>query len=222
MDPKARAFIFDLNGTMIDDMEFHIKAWSYLINGELGGYLTYDQVKSHMYGKNSEVLTRIFGEGYFTQQEMDRLSVEKEKSYQLEFKPYLQLIKGLDVFLERAYINNISLAIGSAAITFNIDFVLDNLHLRHYFKTIVSADDVQHSKPDPETYLNAATLLKINPSDCIVFEDAPKGVETAANAGMNCVVIKTMHTEDEFIGYENILFLINDYTDPKLDLLFQH
>jgi beta-phosphoglucomutase family hydrolase len=219
MKEKAKAFIFDLNGTMIDDMAYHITAWHRLVNGELGGNLDYDQVKKEMYGKNSEVLTRIFGKGYFTQPEMDRLSVDKEKVYQREFKPHLKLINGLDVFLEHAYRNHISMGIGSAAITFNIDFVLDNLNLRHYFKAIVSADDVAHSKPDPETFLNVAALLQLTPAECIVFEDAPKGVEAAANAGMYCIVITTMHTKDEFEGYQNILHFIDDYTDPYLQKL---
>ena len=220
INQKPGAFIFDLNGTMIDDMEYHIRAWHHLINTELGGNLSYEQVKKEMYGKNSEVLTRIFGQGVFTPERMDQLSIEKERGYQKEFRPHLKLIKGLDVLLKRAYQNNIAMAIGSAAIMFNIDFVLDNLEIRHYFKALVSADDVQHSKPDPETYLKAAAILKIDPSNCIVFEDAPKGVEAAANAGMRCVVITTMHTEEEFKGYNNILHFIADYLDPFLDNLF--
>ena len=90
------------------------------------------------------------------------------------------------------------MAIGSAAIPFNIDFVLDHLDIRKYFSAIVSADDVKISKPDPETFLRAADLLNVKPSDCLVFEDAPKGVEAARRAGMNCVVLTTMHNRNEF------------------------
>ncbi|MBS1596953.1 MAG: HAD family phosphatase [Bacteroidetes bacterium] len=221
MSQKPKAFIFDLNGTMIDDMEYHIRAWHYLVNNELGGKLDYQQVKKEMYGKNSEVLMRIFGEGRFTQQEMDRLSVDKEKGYQKEYRPHLKLIDGLHLFLERAYQHQILMGIGSAAITFNIDFVLDNLDLRHYFKAIVSADDVQRSKPDPETYLEAAAILKVEPASCIVFEDAPKGVEAAANANMKCIVITTMHTKDEFADFNNIIHFIQDYSDSFLNQFFQ-
>ena len=108
------------------------------------------------------------------------------------------------------------MAIGSAAPPFNIDFVLDNLNLRDYFKAVVSADDVVQSKPHPEVYLKAANLLVADPSSCIVFEDAPKGVEAAANAGMKSVVVTTMHSEDEFARYGNILFFITNFSDPKL------
>jgi beta-phosphoglucomutase len=218
MGPKA--FLFDLNGTMIDDMEYHAKAWSGILNDDLKAGLSPEQVKKQMYGKNSEVLTRIFGEGRFTQQQMDELSIEKEKRYQQAYKPQLKLIAGLDKFLEMAKQRGVAMAIGSAAIPYNIDFVLDNLHIRHYFKAIVSADDVTTSKPDPETFLKAAQQLHVAPGACVVFEDAPKGVESAANAGMRTVVLTTMHGEEEFKSYSNILSFVKDYNDPWLEKLF--
>jgi histidinol phosphatase-like enzyme len=112
------------------------------------------------------------------------------------------------------------MAIGSAAIMFNIDFVLDGLQIRDYFPVIVSAESVKESKPDPETYLLCAEQLGIAPEHCIVFEDVPKGVEAAANAGMPCVVITSMHTKEEFSAYQNIVCFIADYDDPQLDQLF--
>lgn len=217
---QPAAFLFDLNGTMVDDMAYHAKAWYEILNNDLNAGLTADEVKRQMYGKNSEVLTRIFGEGRFTNEEMNALSIRKEKEYQHAYLPALGLIKGLDGFLAKAKQHHIAMAIGSAAIPFNIDFVLDNLHIRHYFGAIVSADDVNISKPDPETFLKAAHQLGIAPAGCIVFEDAPKGVEAAANAGMKSVVLTTMHEADEFTAYSNILAYIKDYTDPWLDKLF--
>ena len=86
-----KAFIFDLNGTMINDMTYHTKAWQNLLNNELGGNFTLDEVKPQMYGKNPEVLVRILGSNRFTMDEMNRLSIEKEKKYQQEFLPYLEL-----------------------------------------------------------------------------------------------------------------------------------
>lgn len=208
-----KAFIFDLNGTMIDDMQFHVKAWYHILNEELGAGLTWQQVKNEMYGKNSELLIRVFGEDRFTPEEMDRISFEKEKKYQHEYLPHLKLIPGLQQFLEKAHALNIPMAIGSAAILFNIDFVLDNLNIRHFFKAIVSANDVQISKPHPETYLKAAKQLGITPANCLVFEDAPKGVEAALNAGMPSVVLTTLHEKEEFAQYNNIIQYIKDYSN---------
>jgi beta-phosphoglucomutase family hydrolase len=205
----AKAFLFDLNGTMIDDMQYHIHAWHRIVN-ELGAGLSIEETRDQCYGKNNELLERIFP-GRFTEEEKDRMSIEKERAYQAAFRPYLQLIGGLDRFLQEAYDAGIKMAIGSAAITFNIDFVLDGLSIRKYFDSIVSADDVSRSKPDPETYLKCAAQLGIDPSDCIVFEDAPKGVEAALNADMRSVVLTTMHPKEDFSQYSNIIQYIHDY-----------
>jgi beta-phosphoglucomutase len=207
------AFIFDLNGTMINDMDYHTRGWLYLLNNILGGNFTWDEVKPQMYGKNQEVLVRMFGAGRFTDEEMERLSLEKERRYQEEFLPNLKLLPGLNEFLEKSYQQGIPMAIGSAAIPFNIDFVLDNLNIRHYFKAIVSADDVTFSKPNAETFLKAAALLNVEPTDCLVFEDVPKGVEAAQNAGMKAVVLTTTHQPDEFKNLQNVLHFAGDFTD---------
>ncbi|MEO6637091.1 MAG: HAD family phosphatase [Ginsengibacter sp.] len=212
-----KAFIFDLNGTMIDDMQFHAEAWYDVLNNDLKADLSWDQVKAEMYGKNSELLERVFGKGHFSEQKMQELSIEKENRYQKAYLPKLRLIKGLHEFFQKAAEQNVPMAIGSAAITFNIDFVLDNLGIRHFFKAIVSADDVTTSKPDPETFIKCAEMLGVEPGKCIVFEDAPKGVEAAQNAGMKTVVLTTMHGKKDFEQYNNVIDFIPDYSllDPQ-------
>ncbi|MFC4210729.1 HAD family hydrolase [Pedobacter lithocola] len=218
---SPKALIFDLNGTVIDDMEFHNKAWQSILK-ELGADLSYAEVKKQMYGKNDELLNRVFGEGYFTQQRLDEISIEKEKIYQVAFLPYLKLINGLDKILETANEANIPMAIGSAAIPFNINYVLDGLHIQEYFNAIVSADEVKISKPNPETFIKCAEKMGVNPKDCLVFEDAPKGVEAAKNADMPCIVLNTTHNENDFKNYDNVLKVVKDYNDPIFELLLKN
>ena len=217
---KRTAFIFDLNGTMINDMEYHIKAWSRILNEDLKAGLSWEEVKSQMYGKNEELLDRVFGQGHFTKDQVEEITRTKETNYQEAFRPHLKLIAGLPAFLQKATGAGIRMAIGSAAIPFNIDFVLDNLGIRHYFQVIVSAHDVTLSKPDPETFLKAARQIGAAPADCVVFEDAPKGVECARRAGMRTVVLTTMHEKEEFDEYPNVAAVIADYSDPLLDQFF--
>jgi len=207
---EFKAFLFDLNGTMIDDMDYHVRSWHRILNS-LGAGISKEQAKAECYGKNHELIERIFP-GRFSAAEKDRMSVEKEKQYQEEYRPSLALLPGLMEFLMEAKKKNIRMAIGSAAIMFNIDFVLDGLDIRHYFDAIVSADDVSRSKPDPETYLKCASLLSIDPQDCLVFEDVPKGVESADNAGMKAMVLTTMHGQHEFGQFDNVLGFHGDYT----------
>jgi len=208
----AKAFLFDLNGTIIDDMNYHTTAWQNILNNDLGANFTRDEVKAQMYGKNEEVLNRFFGKDYFTKERMNELSFEKERRYQQAYLPKLSLIAGLKEFLGSAKTAGIKMAIGSAAIPFNIDFVLNNLQLRDYFPIVVSADDVTTSKPHPETFLQGAAALGVAAKDCIVFEDAPKGVESALNAGMQTFVLTTTHPKEDFLQYSNVLGFGTDYT----------
>jgi beta-phosphoglucomutase len=219
MTRQHKAFLFDLNGTMINDMEYHLEGWYNMLN-KLGANLSREIVRSHMYGKNEELLVRIFGKDHFTVQQMDEIAHEKEVLYQEAFRPHLELIAGLPAFLEQAAAAHIPMAIGSAANNFNINYVLDNLHIRHYLQAVVGAEDVATSKPNPEVFLKCAAELGAVPAHCVVFEDAPKGVEAALNAGMEAVVLTTMHTREEFAQYPNIRAFVADYTDPVLQQLF--
>lgn len=209
MNSESRAFIFDLNGTMIDDMDFHIRAWHQIL-ASLGAELSIEQVKLECYGKNEELLERIFP-GRFSFEEMQEMILQKEMSYQQVFRPHLQLIEGLAGFLEKSFLQTIPMGIGSAALPMNINYVLDGLQIRKYFSAIVSATDVQISKPDPETFLLCAQKLGVLPEDCIVFEDSPKGVKAAENAGMHSVVLTTMHPPEDFAYCNGIVTFIENY-----------
>lgn len=207
-----KAFLFDLNGTMIDDMPYHIRAWHRILN-DLGANISLDQTKEQCYGKNHELLERMFP-GRFSEAEKTSMSLAKEKKYQEVFKSELKLISGLHDLLHQAHEAGIKIAIGSAAIMSNIDFVLDGVHIRHYIDAIVSADDVKESKPHPETYLKCAAALGIEANDCLVFEDAPKGAEAAYHAGMDCVIVTTLHRPEEFSTNKNVIGFISNFEEP--------
>ena len=204
-----KAFLFDLNGTMVEDMSYHIHAW-HTIFVKLGANYTMQQSQQQCYGKNAEILERIFP-GRFSEEQKRAIGDAKEAKYREEYKPFLKLISGLNDFLAAAKRQNIKMAIGSAAMTLNVDFVVDNLNIRHYFDAIISGDDVEKSKPNAETYLKCALALKIQPQQCLVFEDVPKGVESAANAGMKAVVVTGLHNKDEFITFNNSIRFVKNY-----------
>ena len=90
-----------MNGTMIDDMSFHVRAWHRILN-ELGAGISLERTKEECYGKNHELLERIFP-GRYSWEEKDRMSYEKEVQYQKEYNPGLALIAGLPEFLEQAH-----------------------------------------------------------------------------------------------------------------------
>lgn len=207
----SKAFLFDLNGTIVDDMAYHKKVWYHVLVNELGANMSFEEVSAQMYGKNSELLDRVFGKGYFSPEQVHEIEMAKERKYQEIYRPDMHVLSGLMEFLKAARLAGIPMGIGSAAIPFNIDFVLDGLQIRDYFSSIVSAFDVPVSKPNPDVFLKGARELGVAPENCIVFEDAPKGVEAALNAGMKAVAITTMHSAEEFKGYHNIIAYTKDY-----------
>lgn len=212
----TKALLFDMNGTMIDDMRFHEEAWHATLNEDLKLAITLEETKKHMYGKNEELFVRLFGKDAYSKEDILKHSLNKERKYQQAFRPYLKLIEGLDAFLEKAHQAHLPMAIGTAAIPFNVDYILDNIDIRHYFKGIVTADDVVTSKPHPEVFLKCAEILQAKPGNCIVFEDSPKGVESALAAGMQAVVLKTYHEVHEFAHLTNVLMFIDDYHDERV------
>lgn len=215
---KFKALIFDMNGTMINDMHYHETAWYNVLVNQLNAPLTLEDVRRQIYGTASEMFTRIFGPNKFSEKEIETITQRKEARYREEFLPHLKLIDGLDLFFDLVRSRKIPMAIGTAAPVPNIDFVMDNLNLRSYFPVIVGPDDVTESKPNPAVFLKAAQRLEIAAADCVVFEDSPKGIEAAARAGMNAIAITSYHTAQE-LNNENVLFSIADYNDSRLGLL---
>jgi HAD superfamily hydrolase (TIGR01509 family) len=208
---KYKAFLFDLNGTMVHDMPYHVNAWHKVVQ-TLGSTMPIEAMKQECYGKGEEMLERIFP-GSYSLAERIAISEDKESTYRKEFLPDLRLIDGLDQLLEKANLLNIKMGIGSAANNLNIDFVLDNLNIRKYMQAIISGEMVTKSKPHPETFLSCAAQLKIPADCCLVFEDTPKGVDCAANAGMNAVVLTTTHPIADFESFTNIIHFTNDYQE---------
>jgi beta-phosphoglucomutase len=216
---QYKAFIFDLNGTMINDMHYHEKAWYEVLVNQLKASLTLEELRLQLYGKTEEMFERIFGKNRFSKEEIAKISAQKENRYREDFQAHLKLIPGLHDFLNKSKLNNITLAIGTAAPVLNVDYVLNNLNIRHYFRSVIGPDDVIESKPHPEVFLKAASEINVAPENCIVFEDAPKGIEAASRAGMKAIGVTSYHSVDE-LRSESLLFTINDYTDRNLEIFF--
>lgn len=209
-----KGVIFDMDGTMVDNMMVHHRIWQRVLKG-LGLDWSIDKVKAEIHGVNTEILKRLFGNQY-SEEERVRISNEKEAAYRAYFEPKLELIEGLSEFLERLHEANIPMAIGTAAPRENADFVLDTLNIRHYFKGVFHAGSVQKGKPDPEIFIKAAASMNLSPADCLVFEDSVSGAATAKNAGCKAIIVTTTHSVEEFAHFDHILQFVNNYTEVEI------
>ena len=209
-----KGVIFDMDGTMVDNMMVHHRIWQRVLKG-LGLDWSIDKVKAEVHGVNTEILKRLFGNQY-SEEERVRISNEKEAAYRVYFEPQLELIEGLSEFLERLHEANIPMAIGTAAPKENADFVLDTLSIRHYFKGVFHAGSVQKGKPDPEIFIKAAASMNLSPADCLVFEDSVSGAATAKNAGCKAIIVTTTHEVEEFAHFDHILQFVNNYKEVEI------
>jgi beta-phosphoglucomutase len=204
-----KGYIFDMDGTMIDNMMVHHKAWQ-IILAENGLELSMEEVQRTIHGKNEEILNRLFG-NRFTPAQCKKIAWEKEARYREVFKGKVQLIDGLPDFLASVHQRGIPMSIGTAAPAENVEFVMDALQFGHYFKGVFHAGMVKKGKPDPEVFQLAAQSMGLSPRDCLVFEDSPTGVHTALNAGCNAIVVLSSHTKAEFAQFPNVVAYVQSF-----------
>lgn len=208
--PAGTPLLFDMDGTIIDNMMVHHRAWQQLLS-ELGLDLTLQQVKDSVWGKNEDIFERIFP-GRFSPVEARTLGEEKEKKYIEVYRDEIRMVDGLERFLSSASAAKCPMAIATAAPQICVDFVFESLQLSRFFSVVVHADQGGRSKPHPDPYLKAAELLGVRPAECIVFEDAPVGIRASEAAGMPSFVILTTHEEHEFAGFSRVLGFEKDFT----------
>lgn len=209
-----KAIIFDMDGTMIDNMMVHHRAWHKKLNS-LGLELSLEEVMEKVHGVNVEILERLFGDR-FTPEERVQISWEKEEAYREIYRPELKLIPGLTGFLQELTASDLQMAVASAAPPENVDFVMDNLALRHYFPHILHSESVENGKPHPEIYLKTADRLGVHPSECVVFEDSPVGSTAASRAGCSVVVVTTTHEAAEFADIPGVKGYIKDFSEVSI------
>ena len=189
-----KAYIFDMDGTMIDNVPYHIKAWKEF-SRKYGNELSERDIVGWMGMTNRAYQERILGR-QVDDAESSRMSEEKEVIYRELYRPHMQPAPGLIELLDLATAKGVRLAVASGAPKDNINFILDGLGLRRYFPVLVDDSTYSRGKPDPECFLTAARMLGVEPKDCTVFEDAVKGVQAGKAAGMEVIAL-TLYTPAE-------------------------
>lgn len=195
-DDRPRAVLWDLDGTMLDSAEQHFDAWCESLADE-GHDLTRAEFEETFGWRNDAILRHIFGDD-FPDDEVQRVGVAKEAQYRALMRERgAELLPGVARLLDGLQRAGWRQAVASSAPQKNIETVLDVLGIGDYFAAQVSAEDVEHGKPDPEVFLLAARQLNVPPERCIVVEDAPAGLEAARRGGMHSIGVRTTHDDLE-------------------------
>ncbi|WP_081868366.1 HAD family hydrolase [Flavimarina sp. Hel_I_48] len=206
---SCKALIFDMDGTMVDNMMVHHRAWQQKLK-ELGRDLTLDEVMRDIHGVNDEILKRLFGDR-FSEGEMQEIAKDKEATYRELYAEDIKLVPGLARFLKEAKALGIPMGIGTAAPAENLEFTVKALDLQEYFSVFIHAGDVKKGKPDPEVFTKVAEKLNVKIEDAIIFEDSPTGAKAAENGKAKSFVLTSTHQKSDFEGIKAIGGFLEDF-----------
>ena len=184
-----KALLFDLDGVIIDSGDFHFKAWQVFCS-RFSQDFTIEEFKKGFGQTNKDILSDLLKKS-LTAEELQLYSDEKEAIFRNLAQGNIKPIPGILEYIKEMKQLPLLMGLVSSTPRANIDFILNEIGLDNYFDIIISAEDVQEGKPSPGCYLTAAERLHVLPGECVVFEDAIPGVQSAIKAGMGCIAITT-------------------------------
>jgi beta-phosphoglucomutase len=205
-----KAFIFDMDGTIVNNIPYHTKAWlqflrKYNIN------IKEEELHPKIFGVSEEIMPRFFGKDLPPGRNIS-LGNEKEALYRNLYKDIIEELHGLKHLLQIAREKKIALALATMSDLQNTSFIVDKLGIRSSFDVIAGAEQITKGKPHPEIYELVLSTLKIKADEAIVFEDSQGGVLSAKAAGIKVIGICTTHSEEQFKEW-GVDVCINDFEE---------
>ena len=205
------ALIFDMDGTMVDSMPFHARSWEAFCRRH-GIDLPADEVLLGATGRTGVECMRVLLGEQLSEADACALVAEKEALYREIFAPVFREVAGFRRFSQAALAQGLKFGVGTAGDRHNIAFTLQHLQLAQAPQVVVGGDEGLRGKPHPDLFLEAARRLGADAADCIVFEDAPFGIESARRAGMRAVAVCTTHGAEELAG-SHVVAQVRDYEE---------
>jgi beta-phosphoglucomutase-like phosphatase (HAD superfamily) len=208
---RVQGLIFDMDGTMIDSMPYHAQSWVAFAQQHGIGIDVAELLRRTTGRTGAECMELLFGRP-MAQQECWELIHQKEQIYRELFEPVFAEVAGFKAFFANAYRRGLRLGVGTAGDKHNIAFAMRHLQMDPLPHAMVGGDEGLPGKPEPAIFLEAARRIGADPQACIVFEDAPFGIEAARRAGMRAVAVCTSHGAEELIG-DHVIAHITSYHD---------
>jgi len=202
MMANIKACLFDLDGVIVDTAKYHYIAWRNLA-AELGFEFTEkdnERLKGVSRIRSLEILLEVGGVSLSEEKKIALAQKKNDQyvSYIMKMTPD-EILPGVVDFLNEVRKAGLKTAIGSASK--NTPTILERLGLESWFDAVIDGNKVSNAKPDPEVFLKGAEALRVEPTECVVFEDAEAGVEAAINGGMRCIGIGS----PEILGKANLV-----------------
>jgi beta-phosphoglucomutase family hydrolase len=189
-------FIFDMDGVIVDNYLYHIDAWREFCKRHGLSFEAEAFTRKYFGKNNTDILQALLGKS-LSDIEIDILGEEKESIYRELYQPFIKPLDGLKEFMSAIKMQGKKIAIASSAPQSNISFVVEKTGIKELVDVTVNGNMVRLGKPNPDIFLKAAELLRIQPEKCLVFEDSFSGIQAAINAGMQVLAVATTHKKEE-------------------------
>lgn len=212
--------IFDWDGVVIDSSQSHEKSWELLAEEE-GCTLPGDHFILGFGRKNEIIIPEILG--WTTDAaEIMRLSLRKEALYrELVVGCDIEPMPGVREWLERLRDAEVPCCVGTSTHLANIEVSMSKTGLAPFFRGIISSENVQLGKPNPEVFIKAALLIRRDPAQCVVFEDSFAGLKAARNGGMKAVAVATTNAAGALAGHaDRIVHRLDELQIPDVAAWF--
>jgi HAD superfamily hydrolase (TIGR01509 family) len=209
-----RGFIFDLDGTLVDNIPLHMEAFATFC-ARHGLPPLSEEKRARIDGKRNHDVFPIVFERPLSDADVRRFADEKESLYRKLSRGRLAPRRGLLRLLdELAEMRERRLAVATSAPAENVAHSLAELGLAGRFAHVVRSDEVARGKPSPDVFIEAAKRIGVPPAACVVFEDAPAGILGARNARMTCVAVGSTHSLDMLREHgAQPHFLVSDFEE---------
>ncbi|MDD2926330.1 HAD family phosphatase [Rhodoferax sp.] len=211
MHQPVKALIFDMDGTMIDSMGYHAQSWAVFIQRQGLDIDLPDLMRRTTGRTGAECMRELFGRP-MDDDEAWALITEKEQIYREMFGPVFAEVAGFKTFAEQARQLGLKIGVGTAGDRHNVAFAMSHLAMPTAPLAVVGGDEGLAGKPEPAIFLEVSKRMNTRAEDCIVFEDAPFGIEAARRAGMRSVAICTTHTPEQLAG-PHVITAARNYLD---------
>ena len=211
-----KGVIFDMDGTLLESTEADYRAWEKVFN-DYGKELSYESYQPLLGVKSADVIQYQLG----VNSEEDIKRILKEKfDYFVEYvnENPIKPVHAAEIFLKSLAPYPVKVGLATSSRKAKMQMVLEKLNFLQYFDTIVTGDEVKHSKPAPDIFLKAAARLGVSPENCIVVEDGPVGVAAAKSANMKCVAITSTHAADKL---QQADIIIDTYEDADFREIYE-
>ena len=213
----VKAVIFDMDGVIVDSEPIHNEAEKKSLSKyELD--ITTEEMESYT-GATAKFMYEDLIRKYNIDTTFEKIFDEKEEILYRLFEGNLFPIKGILELIKGIKEKKIKLGLASSSHRKFINFILEKLEFKDFFETVVGAEDITYSKPNPEIFLKSTMLLNVKPNECVVIEDAKLGVEAAKNAGMKCIGYRNLNSGNQDLSKADQI--IDDFSKLKISELVQ-